>query len=65
MKDDPFTRVTAGKHPVVLHAAKGRFPNEGLCGRVLDPTPVTPKGRVKCEACQIALKNLRSNNGLP
>lgn len=71
MKDDPFVRVVPGKEmkassaAKVLHVAKGRFPNESLCGKILDPAVVKPTGRVKCERCQISLKNLRSNNVLP
>lgn len=55
MTPDPFVRVV-GKSHTTAHVAKDRFPNESLCGRVLDPTPVkTSKGRAKCQACQHSL----------
>jgi hypothetical protein len=60
MTEDPFIRVVTGKRAMTTHVAKKRFPNESLCGRVLDPEPVTPKGRVKCEPCQTILQNQRT-----
>lgn len=63
MNEDLFVRVSVGKRngeAKVVHVAKGRFPNEALCGRVLEPAPVKSRGRVKCAACQTSLKRLRT-----
>jgi hypothetical protein len=64
MNTDLFVRlvkIAPNGRKLILHVAKERFPNEALCGRVLDPEPVTPKGRLKCTACQKSLKLLRTN----
>lgn len=63
MTPDPFVRLVKtapSDRKLILHVAKERFPNEALCGRVLDPEPTNPKGRLKCTACQKSLKLLRS-----
>lgn len=65
MNEDPFVRLVKtapSDRKLILHAAKERYPDEALCGRVLDPEPVKPKGRLKCTACQKSLRILRQNS---
>lgn len=50
MYKTPFNRVVATIAKTV-HVAKEDYPNESLCGRVLQPGPVTAKGREKCSHC--------------
>lgn len=55
MHQSPFVRIGTGSSDR-LHVAKDQYPNEAVCGRVLRPDPVTPKGRAKCSHCSDIIK---------
>lgn len=53
MTDSIYTRMAPSRNSTKRHAAKKRYPDEALCGRVLAPVGQrsVPDGATRCLSC--------------